>query len=343
MRVLLVTTDYLPSRGGVARYYSSLVGHLPAGSVEVLVPKLGRLWPRWLPWLQQIRHASRDVNVVWVGQVLPVGTVAWILRLVGGRPYVVSTHGMDVMMPLGNLWRRWLATRVLRGAAGITANSRFTADVIRSRYGIPADSISVVYPAPAELPAAIRAESSQPTVLAVGRLVRRKGFDLLVQAMEEIWKQLPQARLQIIGEGPERSKLLAAAGASSRPNQVELLGDVGDTQLAEAYSRAWVFALPARSEGADVEGFGMVCVEAAAHGVPVVASSTGGVPEAVDCGRTGLLVPAGDATSLAAAIVELLADEPRRTSMSASCLAWASRFTWQSSADELIRALNRKL
>lgn len=343
MKALLVTTDYLPSRGGVARYYSSLVAHMPAGSVEVLVPKPGRIWPRWLPWLATIRAASQGCDVVWVGQLLPVGTVAWILRLLGGKRYVVSTHGMDVLLPLGNIWKRWLATRILRGAAKITANSRFTANVIGRRYRIQPERITVVYPAPAELPDATRVESDQPTLLAVGRLVRRKGFDLLIQAMEQIWKQEPEARLQIIGGGPERSELQAAAAASSQPDKVQLLGNVDDVQLAEAYSRAWVFVLPARSEGADVEGFGMVCVEAAARGVPVVASATGGIPEAVEDGRSGTLVPAGDTPSLAVAIAGLLADEPRRASMSASGLAWASQFTWQRSADALIRALNTGL
>ncbi len=343
MKALLVTTDYLPSRGGVARYYSSLVGHLPAGRVEVLVPKPGRIWPRWLPWIWTIRAASRGYDTVWVGQVLPVGTVAWILRLLGGKRYVVSTHGMDALLPLGITWKRWLATRIMRGAAGVTANSRFTAGVISRSYRIPLERITVVYPAPAVLPPVTRAESDQPTILAVGRSVHRKGFDLLIQAMELIWKLQPEARLQIIGDGPERTKLQAAAAASSQPDKIELLGDVGDAQLAQAYSRAWVFVLPARSGGADVEGFGMVCVEAAAHGVPVVASSAGGIPEALDDGRTGLLVPADDTASLSVAIVGLLADESRRSSMSAAGLAWASRFTWQGSANELIGALSREL
>ncbi len=343
MKALLVTTDYLPSRGGVARYYSSLVAHMPAGSVEVLVPKPGRIWPRWLPWLATVRAASRGCDVVWVGQVLPAGTVAWILRLLGGKPYVVSTHGMDVLLPLRNVWKRWLATRILRGAAGITANSRFTLEAIHRSYGIPAEAITVVYPAPAELPAATRVESTHPIVLAVGRLVRRKGFDLLIQAIEQIWEDVPDARLQIIGGGPERSKLQAAAAASSQPDKVQLLGNVDDGQLADAYSRAWAFVLPARSEGADVEGFGMVCVEATAHGVPVIASATGGIPEAVDDGRSGILVPAGDVAALAAAIAGLLTDAPRRASMSASGLAWASQFTWQRSADASIRALEAAL
>lgn len=341
MKALLVTTDYPPALGGVARYYSSLVAHLPHGSVDVLVPQPGKLWPHWLPWLGLVRRASRLADVVWVGQLLPVGTVAWILRLMGGKPYIVSCHGMDVLLPLGNPWKRWLARRVLRSASGITANSRYTAEQISGNYGIPSQRVTIVYPAPADLPVLPRAEAPEPTILAVGRLVRRKGFDTLIAAMEAIWREQPNARLEIIGSGPERGSLAAAAAASSRPAQVKLLGDVADADLAAAYSRAWAFCLPARAEGADVEGFGMVCVEAAAAGVPTVATATGGVGEAVDDGATGLLVQPADGASLAAALLKLLQDGSYRSRLGSNGPAWAARFSWSTSADALAESLRR--
>lgn len=341
MKLLLVTTDYPPRQGGVARYYSSLVRHLPSGTVDVLVPEPGRLWPRWLPWLAQVRRSAAKADLVWVGQVLPVGTAVWILRTLGGRPYVVSTHGMDVLLPLRSAWKRWLAARIIKSAAGITANSNFTAEKISESYGIARANIAVVYPAPGELPVVARTEAPEPTILAVGRLVRRKGFDLLIRAMEGVWQLVPDARLQIIGGGPERTSLQDLAASSSRPSQIQLLGDVGDGELSAAYSHAWVFALPARAEGADVEGFGIVCVEAAARGVPVVATRAGGIPEAVSDGQTGLLVVPGNAEPLSRALVTILTDAQLRGEMAEASPEWASRFTWDESARALRGLLER--
>jgi len=354
MRLLLVTTDYPPRRGGVARYYSNLVGSLPPGSVDVLVPKPARIWPRWLSWLRQMWRASRGVEAVWVGQVLPVGTVAWILHCFGGRPYIVSAHGLDVLLPLANPWRRWLVTRILRAAALVAANSHFTVDIVTSRYGVPATRTVVVYPGTSDLPPAGERATDEfrqqygipvaaPIVLGVGRLVRRKGFDLLLAAMERVWAVVPTAHCVIVGDGPEQESLAAAVTASSRPSQAHLINRLDDLGLASAYSCTSVLALPARTDGADVEGFGIVCVEAAALGVPVVATATGGIPEAVADGQTGILVLPNDVEALATALVRVLTDQNYRAALVAAGPAWAGRFTWSGSAQIFTDALTRTL
>jgi len=161
--------------------------------------------------------------------------------------------------------------------------------------------------------------------------------------MERVWKSVPQTRCVIVGDGPERELLAAAAAISSRPDQILLINGLDDAGLAAAYSCATVLAMPARADGADVEGFGIVCVEAAALGVPVVATATGGIPEAVADGQTGILVLPNDVEALATALVRVLTDQNYRAALVAAGPAWAGRFTWSGSAQIFTDALTRTL
>lgn len=367
MRLLLVTLDYPPDRGGVARYYAELVRQLAPGTVNVLIgqptahpsqletvrPLLGRIWPRWLPMLSAIRGEAhrRGTTLLWAGQVLPVGTAAWLLRKLGGLPYVVSTHGMDVLVPQASgLWKRWLLRRVLGAAALVTANSKFTAAEVL-KLGVAQSRLAIVYPAAGNLPTASDIEVDQlrsrlnladaPTILGVGRLVARKGFDVLLSSMPYLWQSHPQAQCLIVGDGPERLSLAAQAAELERPSQVRILTEADDRALAAAYAAAHVFVLPAKQLGPDVEGFGIVCLEAAQAGLPVVTTTAGGVGESVRAGETGFTVPPGEPRALAEAVRLLLASPERAKAMGAAGRAWAATFSWERSAAVLTEAASR--
>lgn len=367
MKLLLVSLDYPPSRGGVARYYAELVQRLgsgraavlvsqqpPAGSAEVTVgPLQWRAWPRWLPMLWAIRRAAaaHGATAVWAGQALPVGTAAWLLRKLGGRPYVVSTHGLDVLLgSSGSLRRRWLLRCVLRGAALVTANSHFTSELVAA-LGVHRSRIATIYPAAGSLPQATADEVAEfrqrlslpeaPTVLGVGRLVARKGFDVLLRAMPLLWQSHPDAQCLLVGDGPERLALAAAAAQLDRPGQVRILTDADDRALAAAYAASSIFTLPAVQLGPDVEGFGIVCLEAASAGLPVVTTTAGGVGESVRSGETGFTVEPGDPRALAEALRLLLASPERARAMGEAGRTWAATFSWERSAEQLEAAITR--
>src|SRR3989344_3984022 len=146
-KILLVTTDYPPTVGGVARYYNQLVNEMKS-SVKVYVPRLTSwVWPRWLPWLGQVSSLIKreQVDVLWVGQVLPVGIVTLILRQLGGKPYIVSTHGTDILMPLTSRWKRWLVQKVLDNALLVTVPSEFTSRMLIKHYRLQSAKVLVIY------------------------------------------------------------------------------------------------------------------------------------------------------------------------------------------------------
>jgi phosphatidylinositol alpha-1,6-mannosyltransferase len=161
--------------------------------------------------------------------------------------------------------------------------------------------------------------------------------------MPLLWQSHPDAHCLLVGDGPERAALVAAAGQLERPGQVRLLAEADDRTVAAAYAACSVFALPAVQLGPDVEGFGIVCLEAAQAGLPVVTTTAGGVGESVRAGETGFTVEPGDPRALAEALRLLLASPERAKSMGEAGRAWAATFSWERSAAELESAVTRAL
>lgn len=345
-RYVLVTDDYPPQVGGVARYVGELVKR-SNGVMRVIVPEgretrgpgevaarpfRGKGWPAWWPVFRICKSIDRTREMIVVTHLLPIGTAAWLARRSGGAPYVVICHGLDVRLAARNVWKRWLARRILRSAETVIANSRVTAEGIRKLFGI---SAAVVLPGgartdfPDRRTARMRCgvAEGERVVLAVARLVQRKGFDRLIDAVN----MLPPAddvRLVIIGDGPERNLLQARATGSV--HRIEFLTDASDECVSEWYAAADVFCLPVAASAEDVEGFGIVFIEAASAGLPVVSTRTGGVPEAVLDGETGVLLdPGGDPRDLARALTRLLGDESLRRRLGEAGRARALRdFRW---------------
>ncbi|MBI5487807.1 MAG: glycosyltransferase family 4 protein [Deltaproteobacteria bacterium] len=311
-----------------------------AGVLEdLLTSGFGAVTPLALP-LAALRTGTR---VAFHAQVATAGAAMLAVRWGLLDRYYVAAHGREVLWaPLGAPQRRWRRA-VFSGAAAVFAVSRFTADAVRA-LGVPAERISVV-------PNGVDRARFRPgdswelrrrlglagrrVVLSAGRLVPRKGVDTLIEAFGVVHAVFPGAVLVIAGEGPDRERLAAMARARRVP--VRFLGRVPDEELPALYGMADVFALAAREEpGGDVEGFGLVLLEAAACGTPCVASRSGGVPDAVDDGRSGLLVPPGDAGELAVALLRVLGDRPLRARLAAGALTRALRSGWEESAEAIL-------
>jgi phosphatidylinositol alpha-1,6-mannosyltransferase len=165
----------------------------------------------------------------------------------------------------------------------------------------------------------------------VGRLVARKGVDRLIEALA----LLPQsdAVLHVVGDGPQRAALEALATTAGVRERVIFSGAVDDAARDRALGEAWCFAMPSRAEGGDVEGFGIVYLEAAMAGVPAIGGRGSGADEAIAHGETGLLVDGRDARALAAALERILDDREGAAAMGAAARQRALRsFSWQRNA-----------
>jgi phosphatidylinositol alpha-1,6-mannosyltransferase len=365
----VVTNDYPPRVGGVQQYVWNLVRSLPADRVEVLAP-------RWEGWRA---HDAEEPVVIhrWPAtSIWPTDDVArrvgsmvaergfervlfghGLLAAIGPRarvPYVALTHG----------WEVWLARTPglaavlrggLRGASAVTAVSRFTELRIRRSLGLR-EPFHLVYPGvdpdrfrPDVDGSAVRAElgvDGARVVLCVSRLVPRKGQDALIRGMGLLRTLVPEAVLVIAGGGPDRARLEGLAGEAP-PGSVVFTGEVPDADLPAHYAACDVFAMPCRSRwmGLEVEGFGIVFLEAGATRKPAVAGRSGGADEAVEDGTTGLLVEGGEPKAVALAVSQLLTDAQRAERFGRAGRARVEReFTWARQAGrvaELLRAADR--
>jgi phosphatidylinositol alpha-1,6-mannosyltransferase len=369
-RVLVVTNDFPPRVGGVQQYVWNLVRHLPEDRVAVLAPN----WPgwkgfdtlqpfpihRWPPsFLWPGADLSRRVRslvgehraqVVLFGHGLPLPLLGPRLKE-WGTPYVVLTHGAEVWVartPLASSAMRW----ALAQAEEVTAVSRYTARSIRPL--LPKEvPLTVLHPSvdperfsPSVDGGAVRARhrlDDRPVVLCVSRLVPRKGQDVLIGSMSMVRRLIPGAVLLIVGDGPHRGALEAAAADAPR-GAIVFAGEVSDEDLPAYYAACDVFAMPCRSRwgGLEVEGFGIVFLEAASAGKAVVAGRSGGAGEAIVDEKTGLLVEGREPKAVALALIRLLLDAEFAQRLGSAGRAHVERgFTWPMRAAQLARILAR--
>jgi phosphatidylinositol alpha-1,6-mannosyltransferase len=242
---------------------------------------------------------------------------------------VVVVHGAEITVPGRLPGSRALLRRVLRGAAGVLAGGAYPAREVARAAGralpglVVPPGVDVERFRPAEevgrtetrrrhgLPA------GAPLVLGVSRLVPRKGFDVAIEAVSRLDRT---AHLALAGAGRDRARLARRAGRAGLGERFHLLGRVPDATLADLYAAADVFVMPCRERwaGLEVEGFGIVFLEAAACGVPAVAGRSGGAPEAVADGQTGYVVEPRDGAAVAGALDALLSDAGLRRRMGAA-------------------------
>ncbi|MDI3260765.1 MAG: glycosyltransferase family 4 protein [Sinobacteraceae bacterium] len=331
----------------------------PAGSVvpgnvvlrEVPLRPLGRfLLAAQRSTLREARAWKPDVVLAGSGLTALPALIA--ARSAGARA-ATYVHGLDLAVshPLYRaLWRP-----ALRRMDRVVANSRPTAALARS-IGIDPARIGIVHPGvelPTALPdaqaiAAFRHEhalGNRPLLLSVGRLSERKGLrEFVERALPRIVAAVPDALLLVVGDVPKDAlragsqspeSIRLAARRAGVENNVRLLGLLDETSLANAYRAADVHVFPIRQLANDPEGFGMVAIEAAAHGLPTVAYATGGVVDAVADGVSGRLVPPGDATAFAHAVLELLAQPLEE----AGIRVFAERFHWDAFGKRLWQTL----
>ncbi|MDP9791869.1 phosphatidylinositol alpha-1,6-mannosyltransferase [Catenuloplanes nepalensis] len=374
-RTLLITNDFPPRPGGIQSFVHNLAIRQPAGSVVVYAS-------RWkgaaefdaaqpfevireetsvlLPTPAVARRAAElarahDCDTVWFGAAAPLGLLADGLRRRAGIGRAVAlTHGHEVgwaALP----GARTLLRRIARGNDVITYLGEYTrsrldralhglTDLQRLAPGVDADSYH-----PGAGGAEIRARhglADRPVLVCVSRLVARKGQDTLIRAFPEIRRRVPDAALLLVGGGPYRETLERLTREHGVERDVVFTGSVSWAELPAHYAAGDVYAMPCRTRnrGLDVEGLGIVYLEASATGLPVIAGDSGGAPDAVLQGETGYVVPGLDLTSLTERAVSLLTDHDLARRLGAAGREWvAKEWRWEQQAARLTGLLAGEL
>ncbi len=368
MRVLVVTNDLPPRVGGIQYYVDQLCRGLVDAGDDVTVygstSDGAASWDRdapyrvvrertstLLPTPAVQRHTQRLVDhtraeVVVFGATFPLGLMGPRLRARTGVPYVGFTHGLEVStarLPGGNR----LLRRIGADAAAITYVSQWCRDILEPAFGTgPVHTMLPPAVDPAEFHPHVDGSEvrerlgigDEPVVVCVSRMVERKGQDQLIRALPELRRRVDGARLLLVGGGSYEGELRALADTLGVADHVTIAGQVDEAELPAHFAAGDVFAMPCRERrgGREVEAFGIVFIQAQAIGRPVVAGDIGGVPDALDPGRTGLLVDGEDLAGVTDAIVSLLGDPERATVMgSAGTRFVRDGFTWDRRTSDL--------
>ena len=353
--VLLVTNDFGPRAGGIETFVIGLLERIPQGEVVVYTSSQENsesFDQRWkekygvdvirdrakilLPTPRVIRNLrkvirQRNLTTVWFGAAAPLGFSARWLRKSGANHIVALTHGHEVWW--SKLWPFSMAMKEIGRSVDVaTYLGDFTRDAIAPRFTNPEILLKIApgidtehfNPRNSEKLRKSLGLESKPTIVCVGRLVHRKGQDRLVEAMPKILKRFPNATLVFIGEGPHRAHLDTLVKSNNLEESVSFIGRIQYAELPEYIALGDVFAMPSRSRffGLEVEGLGIVYLEASACGLPVIAGASGGAPDAVRDGETGFVVDGNNIDEIAERIIQLLADHNLREAMGKAGRRW---------------------
>jgi phosphatidylinositol alpha-1,6-mannosyltransferase len=261
---------------------------------------------------------------------LAVSPAAWAVRRAVGTPYVQYLYAREVVV------RPRLSRFALRHAAGIIAISGYTARLALA-HGAAAENMHRIPPGVDVTPRSSRPRASRPTIVSVARLEERyKGHDVLIRALPLVRARVPGARLVLVGSGPLAPAYARLADSLDVAASVEFAGPLDDAARDAALDEAHVFAMPSRlARHGGGEGFGIVYLEAAVHGLPVVAGNVAGAVDAVVDGRTGLLVDPTDHVAVADAISKLLARPGEAAAMGRAAYERSRQFAWPKIAERV--------
>lgn len=374
-RTLVITNDFPPRPGGIQSFVHGLVLRQPEGSIVVYAPK----WKGAAQFDAQqpfpvVRHstslmlpdpsvlrrskqiaAAEGCNRVLFGATAPLGLLAGSLRKSGIERLVGITHGHEAAWAVTPGAKQALH-RIGETTDTITYLGEYTrsriaralspAAAARMRRLVPGVDDQTFTPANAQAGATVRDRlglAGRPVIVCVSRLMPRKGQDTLIEALPQILRAVPEAALLIVGGGPYRDDLQKMVAERGLADSVVTTGSVPFEELPAHYAAGDVFAMPCRTRnrGLDVEGLGIVYLEASATGLPVIAGDSGGAPDAVLDGETGYVVPGGSPSAVAERLIELLQNPERAAQMGKAGRAWVeSTWSWPLIAGRLTDLLD---
>ena len=378
--ILIPAYDFKPLLGGVANYGHELAvqfskrarvhvlsrelpgmeefdRNLPYRITRIRTPESGLLsFPLFARTLRKlIRQEPPDA--IFCPMWFPDGAACrWAL---GKRPipYFVAAHGTEVFdnfigikNSVRTLLVRRLEAKVFDGARKIFPVSRYTRKAVLEHAPGNENKVIAVHNGVnlegfrrTAVSADSRAKYKQPgaeVLLTVTRLHPYKGVDRMLQSLPEILRSVPDVKYLVVGVGPDRARLEAMTAQLRLEGQVRFLGRLPFAEIVELYSLADLFVLLSREELPDVEGFGLVFLEAAACGLPSVGGRSGGIPEAVDEGKSGWLVNPSNTGEIASTIIDLLQSHPEKLERASEfCLSQARKSSWEQAATRIFEEM----
>lgn len=342
-RILFLTIDFAPVGGGMARHSSDVATALMKAGEAILVLTMGiegdkdydgktnipilrlrgirqkRLFKSYF-WSVMVFFAytfyyclTHEVKAIFVNTWSIVGIAAFMVKKILRVPYFIFSHGLDVYAPQNNKKVARLMRIVLRNASLVIAGSHFTKQLIETMVDT---KIRVLHPV-VDIARFIRKDDShkmfegKKVLLTVGRLVESKGHEAVIRSLKKVVEKFPDILYCIVGSGPTEESLKILINELGLTNTVIFAGQVDDEKLPSYYQSCNVFIMTSREikERGEVEGFGIVFLEAGACGKPVIGSKSGGIPDAVIDGVTGILVDPLDIEGIADAIITILSNE----------------------------------
>jgi len=349
MGILVITWNFPPRRGGIEKLTSNLCRGLKAtypvfvitSCAAVPDPEVGVFRPRWpglLPFFlfalwygSLLLWRNREIKIILGGSALVAPLVLALARIFR-RKTMVNVHGLDLIYP--SYFYQVLFVRWLKKLDRVVANSHYTASLVLEKK-VDINSVSIIPPSvDCNAFATFRADEvkrelgldGRKLLLSVGRLTPRKGVkEFLERSLPDILKEVPDTCLLIVGENPKEAlihhredvmgQLKTLMKSMGIENHVRLLGGLSDGDLVKVYQASDLVVLPALRMKEDAEGFGMVMIEGAAAGQPSVATRVGGIPDAIEDQKSGILINPGDYQSMARAVIALLRDPEARRNM----------------------------
>jgi len=315
---LLLTLEYPPDIGGIANYYQQIVQS--NNNLQVLHFKTKC---RPLSWFKFFYPCWREIKKqkiinLQIGQVLPLGYLGLFFKFFSKTKYLIYVHGLDVFQQSLSVWKKIWIKLILKQANQIITNSQFVKRNVAKKYQLNSNRIKIIYPkidlealeSKTKNQKPIKKSKLDKIILTVGRLVKRKGFDITIKALAKLQEQTTEYNFKywIIGTGPDHHRLKRLVKKYNLKNQVKFLGEIATPEIYRYYQACDIFIMPCREINGDVEGFGIVFLEAAAFKKPIIAGNSGGAREAVINNKTGLVVNPKSIKEITKALYRLTVD-----------------------------------
>jgi len=293
-KILILTSDYLPKVSGVTTYVSHFVKSQPAENTVVLTSK--SLWKIW----REIKKAK--IDILFIHDAWKFGCRARLIKKLFHKPYLIFSHGVDIRIASASKFKLARLWRIARDAEQVIVDSEYLKRHWLHFLPQLENKITVVYPSPdAEFFQApttneiekLRGEyalNGKKAILTISSLTEGKGIPHLLRLMPTILKSVPNLVWVLVGDGPKKQSVMEMIQKNDLQNVVRFLGAWPHDDIKKFYYLADLFVLLTHPDEGKEEGVGMVFLEAAACGLPAVAGKSGGVPEAVHDGETGVLV-----------------------------------------------------
>jgi phosphatidylinositol alpha-1,6-mannosyltransferase len=369
MNILLFTLEYPPFKGGVANYYYNVVKYWPSCSnasagkpkpsnIFVLNNNKNQLIKTWFfpKWLLALYYLYKEIKTkkidhILVGQILPLGTVAYLVTKLTKTPYSVFIHGMDFTFTQKSKRKAKISKKILYKAENIICSNNYVVELLNKNYFNEfKNKLHVVNPGInnelkitnyelriKELKESYKLQN-KIILFSVGRLVKRKGFDKVIEAMPEILTSIPDLVYVIAGTGPDEEYLKNKA---KDLNNVIFLDSINDDKKWTWFNLCDIFITVSRCIDGDFEGFGIVYLEANLAGKPVIAGCSGGVCDAVQNNVNGIVVNPESPKEIAAAVICLAQDENLRKKLGGQGRERVFKdFRWEDKVNKIYKIIN---